>query len=241
MRYELDENEYIYKVFFGCYGESCTEYKGKIPLGYYSLEEWAEKANIRAYKIVDGNLTYDAERAAAIELEMKKGFFPNKFVPYEIIIGEWFGKPLYRKVISIGPVSTTEIATPTGVENIEQVVDIKGGGTMIAGQFLKWGFENAGGFCSCYYELSSNKVKSIVSTTAYNLKQAYAILEYTKTTDETKEEGNFFEEPDLSIDVLTIKVENENLILENTLSTVNNETLTINVDANVNEEVIKFG
>lgn len=102
----------------------------------------------------------------------------------EKVIGKWIdNKPLYRKVISIGTVSTTEVATPTGITNIKEVTDLKGGGTMIAGQFLKWGFENAGGFCSCYYELSSNKVKSIVSTTNYNLKQAYAILEYTKTTD----------------------------------------------------------
>lgn len=99
-------------------------------------------------------------------------------------IGTWIdGRPIYQKVISIGTVSTTEVATPTGITNIKEVIDLKGGGTMTAGQFLKWGFENSGGFCSCYYELSSNKVKSIVSTTNYNLKQAYAILEYTKTTD----------------------------------------------------------
>lgn len=102
----------------------------------------------------------------------------------EKVIGKWIdNKPLYRKVISIGTVSTTEVATPTGITNIKEVIDLKGGGTMTAGQFLKWGFENSGGFCSCYYELSSNKVKSIVSTTNYKLKQAYAILEYTKTTD----------------------------------------------------------
>lgn len=124
------------------------------------------------------------ERITSIE---ENGVGGDSMVTYsteEQRIGTWIdGKPLYQKVIVIGAVSTTEVATPTGASNIEQVVDIKGGGTMTAGQFLKWGFENAGGFCSCYYELSSNKVKSIVSTTNYNLKQAYAILEYTKTTD----------------------------------------------------------
>ena len=102
----------------------------------------------------------------------------------EKVIGKWIdGKPLYQKVIEIGAVSTTEVATATGVTNIEQVIDLKGGGTMIAGQFLKWGFENAAGFCSCYFDKNRNVVVSIVSTTAYNLKRGYAILEYTKTTD----------------------------------------------------------
>ena len=68
----------------------------------------------------------------------------------EVVIGKWIdGKPLYRKVVSLGKVSTTETQIPTGIANIKEVVDIKGGGTMNAGQFLKWGFKNAGGFCSC--------------------------------------------------------------------------------------------
>lgn len=99
-------------------------------------------------------------------------------------IGTWIdGKPLYQKVIEIGAVSTTEVTTTTGVSNIEQVIDIKGGGTMIAGQFLKWGFENPAGYCSCYFDLARNVVVSMVSTTSYNLKWGYAILEYTKLTD----------------------------------------------------------
>ncbi len=102
----------------------------------------------------------------------------------EQIIGTWVdNKTLYRKVIQIGAVSTSEVRISTGISNIDQVIDLKGGGTMIAGQFLKWGFENAGGFCSCYYDKNINSVVAIVSTTNYNLKQAYAILEYTKTTD----------------------------------------------------------
>ena len=108
----------------------------------------------------------------------------DEYSTEEKVVGKWIdNKPLYRKVISIGTVSTTEVAISTGIENVKEVIDLKGGGTMNAGQFLKWGFENSGGFCSCYYELSSNKVKAIVSTTSYNLKQAYAILEYTKSTD----------------------------------------------------------
>ena len=69
MRYELCENGYINKVFFGCHSGSCTLYEGIIPDGYETLEEWAEKANIRAYKIVNGNLVYDSAKDEELQKE----------------------------------------------------------------------------------------------------------------------------------------------------------------------------
>lgn len=69
MRYELDTNNYISNVFFGCNSGTCTEYTGTVPEGYSSLVEWADKANIRAYKIVDGNLTYDEARDTELQAE----------------------------------------------------------------------------------------------------------------------------------------------------------------------------
>lgn len=84
MRYILDDNGYVESVscnHIECDFKGCTEYKGLIPLGYYSLEEWAIKGNIRAYKIVDGILTYDPDRAAALQLEMELS--NNEVVLYE--------------------------------------------------------------------------------------------------------------------------------------------------------------
>jgi hypothetical protein len=69
MRYELDENGYICKVFFGCHSGNCTLYEGEIPVGYETLEDWATQANIRAYKLVDGNLTYDIDRAVELQIQ----------------------------------------------------------------------------------------------------------------------------------------------------------------------------
>lgn len=68
MRYELS-NGYISKVFFGCHSGNCKLYSGTIPSGYNSLEEWADKANIRAYKIVSGNLVYDSAKDAELQKE----------------------------------------------------------------------------------------------------------------------------------------------------------------------------
>lgn len=75
MRYILDDNGYIEACSctpFNCNDKSCQEYTGTIPEGYNSLKEWACTANIGAYKIVDGNLTYDATRNAEIEAEKEK-------------------------------------------------------------------------------------------------------------------------------------------------------------------------
>lgn len=69
MRYELDSNGYISNVYFGCASGTCAGYQGTIPSGYDSLEDWAENANIKAYKIVNGNLVYDAQRDAELQAQ----------------------------------------------------------------------------------------------------------------------------------------------------------------------------
>ena len=78
MRYILDDNGYIEAVSctpFNCKDKSCKEYTGAIPTDYNSIEEWATTANIRAYYLVDGNLTLDAARAAELEAEWEKCSF----------------------------------------------------------------------------------------------------------------------------------------------------------------------
>lgn len=67
MRYELDENDYVLSVFFGCSSGYCTGYEGEIPSGYSTIEEWALNANIRAYKMIEGNLVFDEARNKELE------------------------------------------------------------------------------------------------------------------------------------------------------------------------------
>lgn len=72
MRYILDDNGYIEAVSctpFNCKNKSCKEYTGAIPANYGSVEEWATTANIKAYYLVNGNLTLDEARKAALEEE----------------------------------------------------------------------------------------------------------------------------------------------------------------------------
>ena len=73
MRYILNRSGYIYNVSFGaeisCSLGNCTEYTGKIPNGYSSIEEWHDEEidRLNAWKVVDGNLIFDSNRAKELE------------------------------------------------------------------------------------------------------------------------------------------------------------------------------
>ena len=81
MRYILNKEGYIYDISFGaeilCELGNCTEYKGKIPSGYSSLEEWhdAEIDSLNAWKIVDGNLVFDASRDYKLKIKYEQENF----------------------------------------------------------------------------------------------------------------------------------------------------------------------
>lgn len=75
MRYILDDKGYVKycsNTQMTCENKSCTEYKGSVPSGYATIEEWAVNANIRAYKIVSGNLTYDSAKDAELQKEYQQ-------------------------------------------------------------------------------------------------------------------------------------------------------------------------
>lgn len=72
MRYILDDNGYVSICSDNnivCGGKECTEYTGAIPEGYDSLEDWVQNANIRAYHIVNGNLTLDEYEDEYLKME----------------------------------------------------------------------------------------------------------------------------------------------------------------------------
>lgn len=73
MRYITDTDGYVKEVSFGadivCDGNDCTEYTGRVPTGYSSLEAWylAEVEKLYRWKIVSGNLTLDSSAVAPVE------------------------------------------------------------------------------------------------------------------------------------------------------------------------------
>ena len=73
MRLEFDSSGYVCTVVFGCETGSCTEYTGIVPQEpeeYSSYADWADRAKVQAYYLDgNGNLAYDAERAASLPSE----------------------------------------------------------------------------------------------------------------------------------------------------------------------------
>lgn len=90
MRYIVNSNNYVVAVSFGsevAYNSSeCTEYTGRVPSGYGTLEEWhaAEGEKLWRWKVVSGNLTLDSSAKAPEEgrwgvpkLQAKGTFVPG--------------------------------------------------------------------------------------------------------------------------------------------------------------------
>ena len=80
MRFEFDNEGYVCCVLYGCTTGSCVEYSGLVPSepeAYEDMDDWADNAQVQAYYLNDqGNLTYDAERAAALPAEDEVTYTP---------------------------------------------------------------------------------------------------------------------------------------------------------------------
>lgn len=73
MRFEFDDNGYVCCILYGCYTGSCCEYTGLVPNQpeeYADMDDWADRAQVQAYYLDNqGNLAYDADRAASLPAE----------------------------------------------------------------------------------------------------------------------------------------------------------------------------
>ena len=70
MRFEFDKDGYVCCILYGCYTGNCTAYTGLVPNEpeeYEDMDDWADRAKTQAYYLdSNGNLTYDARRAAKL-------------------------------------------------------------------------------------------------------------------------------------------------------------------------------
>ena len=184
MRYILDDSGYIYSVSCNpieCNNKGCTGYTGSVPEGYDSIELWATTANIRAYKIVNGNLTYDADRAAALEAEWSQCGINNVYSREEQIIGVWVdGKPIYRQVFEFGKVTyiNTNISSIDNIIKMECLVHSTGN----QWRTIPWLFKGAaaewqGGF---YFREDNKTINFQAGDSLWNIDKGIFIMEYTK-------------------------------------------------------------
>jgi hypothetical protein len=167
---------------YGIVEKSCNEYTGAIPEGYESLDDWVLNANIRAYKIANKNLVFDATRDAELEAEWAKAGRIEDYSTEEKIIGSWIdGKSLYRKVISLGnlPNATTkEIAT--GLSNV--IVTKITGYARTSGTNIPLPYIDTGSAANGIMFITRENGSKLIVTAGTNRSAwiGYVSLEYTK-------------------------------------------------------------
>lgn len=163
--------------------KTCTEYKGSIPSGYETLDDWVLNANIRAYKIdTSGNLVFDSAREAALQEEYANNYVDNQiYSGDEVKIGTWYnGKPLYRKVIAGGLADTAgDTIIDLSSLNINYITRMEGTvGTNF--DYKPINFYLEGNYISTRYAYGK---LYLAATSAYVNLPFTLIIEYTKTTD----------------------------------------------------------
>lgn len=107
----------------------------------------------------------------------------NTYSTEEQVIGTWRdGKPIYRKVIPF-VTSSTLINFPIGINNLERITDFRGCADWFPINFSWFNqSENVAYYVSTQYRPHEDQIIHQCSKEYADL-QAYAILEYTKTTD----------------------------------------------------------
>jgi hypothetical protein len=82
MFYTLYNTDYIQNVYFGCTNaeETAIEYVGDMPAGYTSFEDWAEQENINAWRVVEGDLVYDASKDEELQEQYNADHEDNRHI-----------------------------------------------------------------------------------------------------------------------------------------------------------------
>lgn len=125
MRYILNDEGYIYNVSFGaeiqCDLGTCTEYKGKVPDGYSSIEEWHDEEidKLNAWKIVDGNLVFDENRCYKLQIKYEQELEENSHITRkELGMMSSEETAIYSDLFPSKSSNTDYIASADGTDNL---------------------------------------------------------------------------------------------------------------------------
>ncbi len=123
MHYILDNEGYVEEVSFGgiieCKNNTCSEYTGKVPTGYDSLENWFLEVDIRTYKIVDGDLVYDSIREAELKERYEQETYDNSVVRHKDLYG------LMKEIEDIQDVNNSQYKSASASGNLISISNVK--------------------------------------------------------------------------------------------------------------------
>ena len=109
----------------------------------------------------------------------------NIYSTNEIEIGKWLNKPLYRKVLTVGAITTQtvqEISTPSNIDYLKTMEGmlIESSGNEIPINYIN--IFGQGNDIGAMYVKTESKIK-LKCWANYDITSGYIIIEYTKTTD----------------------------------------------------------
>lgn len=151
----------------------------------------SEISNIKV-QVEEGNIetTYEPYTPPSINVDGENEFFKNTYSTSEVVIGEWFGKPLYRRVIKTTTPSTASSTADTivtlGNISLDTLTSIKG---IINYAGTTWRDINAYqssslfSFVDVLNDSGIIRIRQCCTGSSYLSKLEYITLEYTKTTD----------------------------------------------------------
>lgn len=125
LRYILNDEGYLIHTSLGglivCDLGECTEYNGEVPSGYNTIEEWHDKEidKLNAWKIVEGNLVFDASKCADIQERCKQEEIDNSCVTHKEMYG------LVQEIEDIQELNTSQYTEQVASGKIVAVDNVK--------------------------------------------------------------------------------------------------------------------
>ena len=157
---------------------------------YMSVEEKEEILKKLAIAVgIDEDIEFVSEREERDGGYMATTSYStyNNYSTTEQVVGTWIdGKPIYRKVVSLGDLdaNTKEAYIPTGINNVEHIVDFNirfkfDDGNEFDNLFL---LQYSYGYITPYIDYASKQIY-VAHLCDFKINSVYSIIEYTKTTD----------------------------------------------------------
>lgn len=145
MHIEVDNNGYVCCILYGCHTDNCIEYTGKVPAEpeeYADIDDWAERAQTRAYYLDgEGNLAYNASKATTEDAAIPD--MTGSYSKEETLTpARWIdGNPIYKRTFICEVTKLSTYIDAGVIDNLLDVVDIKG--TFLGTESGTWTSVNA--------------------------------------------------------------------------------------------------
>lgn len=154
---------------------------------YASLTPWSTSSNYSHYtaRPTNTSVLYCIKATNASEINVTNNYLGiDRYTEDEICIGEYAGKPLYRRLFKVTTPSTVGSSTVLFTYSSDMEIQDIDGCILGSDEDIPVNFYYAtNNYISCWSNNKRKELKMVVGTSSYVNKPAAIIISYTKTTD----------------------------------------------------------